>query len=149
MCGFFTISCAHVPLLSLSIPFSMTYSEAIRILEGAQRQENFQFPPEVFHKSLPALITSITHLTFIVVIVASLPLSFCFTFLPQWGCDLNREHELFLLAHCGQLPLFITQFPASIKPFYARTLDSDSALVYTSTVAAMTSLSFFCSINHC
>lgn len=38
----------------------------------------------------------------------------------QWGCDLTGEHEQYLLSHCGQKPLFVTDFPASIKPFYAK-----------------------------
>ena len=47
----------------------------------------------------------------------------------QWGDDLQREHELHLLSVTGQLPVFITDFPAAIKPFYARTLDSDTDIV--------------------
>jgi asparaginyl-tRNA synthetase len=48
---------------------------------------------------------------------------------PKWGDDLQREHELHLLSVTGQLPVFITDFPAAIKPFYARTLDSDTDIV--------------------
>ena len=40
--------------------------------------------------------------------------------LSKWGCDLTGEHEQYLLSHCGQKPLFVTDFPAAIKPFYAK-----------------------------
>ena len=38
----------------------------------------------------------------------------------KWGCDLSGEHEQHLLAHCGQKPLFVTDFPTTVKPFYAK-----------------------------
>lgn len=44
----------------------------------------------------------------------------CPPLLMQWGVDLSGEHEQFLVAHCGQLPVFVTDFPAVIKPFYAK-----------------------------
>ncbi|XP_033742813.1 probable asparagine--tRNA ligase, mitochondrial [Pecten maximus] len=37
----------------------------------------------------------------------------------KWGDDLNKEHEKYLVKHCGTVPVFLTDFPASIKPFYA------------------------------
>ncbi|XP_021361313.1 probable asparagine--tRNA ligase, mitochondrial isoform X2 [Mizuhopecten yessoensis] len=37
----------------------------------------------------------------------------------KWGDDLNKEHEKYLVKHCGNVPVFLTDFPASIKPFYA------------------------------
>lgn len=46
-----------------------------------------------------------------------------FDYEPKWGCDLQTEHEQYLVMHCGELPLFITDFPASIKPFYAKSND--------------------------
>ena len=38
----------------------------------------------------------------------------------QWGCDLQKEHEQYLVRHCDNTPVFVTDFPASIKPFYAK-----------------------------
>ena len=39
----------------------------------------------------------------------------------QWGSDLQSEHEQFILVHCGgEVPVFVTDFPAEVKPFYAR-----------------------------
>ncbi|XP_056329690.1 probable asparagine--tRNA ligase, mitochondrial isoform X2 [Danio aesculapii] len=43
-----------------------------------------------------------------------------FTFSPEWGCDLQTEHEKFLVKHCGNTPVFIVNYPYELKPFYAR-----------------------------
>ncbi|MEM6470420.1 MAG: asparagine--tRNA ligase [Planctomycetota bacterium] len=49
----------------------------------------------------------------------------------QWGSDLQAEHERFLTEkHVGG-PLILTDYPASIKPFYMRVADDEK------TVAAM------------
>lgn len=44
----------------------------------------------------------------------------------QWGEDLQSEHEQFLTDSCGRMPVFITDYPASTKAFYARANDHDS-----------------------
>uniref|UniRef100_A0A8C5EX19 asparagine--tRNA ligase n=1 Tax=Gouania willdenowi TaxID=441366 RepID=A0A8C5EX19_GOUWI len=41
-----------------------------------------------------------------------------FTF--PWGCDLKTEHEKHLVKHCGNVPVFVTDYPYRLKPFYAR-----------------------------
>uniref|UniRef100_W5KRZ5 Asparaginyl-tRNA synthetase 2, mitochondrial n=1 Tax=Astyanax mexicanus TaxID=7994 RepID=W5KRZ5_ASTMX len=38
----------------------------------------------------------------------------------RWGCDLQTEHEKFLVKHCGDVPVFVTDYPYDLKPFYAR-----------------------------
>ncbi|XP_071489676.1 asparaginyl-tRNA synthetase-like [Diadema antillarum] len=43
-----------------------------------------------------------------------------FQFPPSWGIDLQTEHERFLVQHCDGVPVFVTDFPAEIKPFYSR-----------------------------
>ncbi|XP_063957667.1 asparagine--tRNA ligase-like isoform X1 [Lytechinus pictus] len=47
-----------------------------------------------------------------------------FEFKPLWGFDLQSEHEAFLVCHCGNIPVFVVDYPKYIKPFYAR-LNSD------------------------
>ncbi|XP_008291261.1 asparaginyl-tRNA synthetase [Stegastes partitus] len=37
-----------------------------------------------------------------------------------WGCDLKTEHEKYLVKHCGNIPVFVTDYPYDLKPFYAR-----------------------------
>ncbi|KAG1441953.1 hypothetical protein G6F56_011267 [Rhizopus delemar] len=36
-----------------------------------------------------------------------------------WGCSLPSEHEKFLAAYCNQ-PVFVTDYPKELKPFYMR-----------------------------
>lgn len=43
-----------------------------------------------------------------------------FIFPTEWGCDLQTEHEKYLVKHCGNLPVFVTHYPYDLKPFYAR-----------------------------
>ncbi|XP_048453774.1 probable asparagine--tRNA ligase, mitochondrial isoform X2 [Rhincodon typus] len=43
-----------------------------------------------------------------------------FKFEPKWGCDLQTEHENCLVRHCGNIPVFVVNYPYDIKPFYAR-----------------------------
>ncbi|XP_034024363.1 probable asparagine--tRNA ligase, mitochondrial [Thalassophryne amazonica] len=43
-----------------------------------------------------------------------------FVFPTDWGCDLQTEHEKYLVKHCGDVPVFVTDYPYELKPFYAR-----------------------------
>ncbi|KAM9853155.1 asparaginyl-tRNA synthetase [Aulostomus maculatus] len=43
-----------------------------------------------------------------------------FVFPTNWGCDLQTEHEKYLVKHCGNIPVFVTDYPYDLKPFYAR-----------------------------
>ena len=54
-----------------------------------------------------------------------------FVFPVQWGIDLQAEHERFLCEEVAGAPVFVTNYPLEIKPFYMR-LDDDGR-----TVAAM------------
>lgn len=38
----------------------------------------------------------------------------------QWGVDLQTEHEKYLVKHCGNIPVFIINYPLALKPFYMR-----------------------------
>ncbi|XP_075858460.1 asparaginyl-tRNA synthetase isoform X4 [Microcebus murinus] len=38
----------------------------------------------------------------------------------NWGIDLQTEHEKYLLKHCGNIPVFIINYPLALKPFYMR-----------------------------
>ena len=54
-----------------------------------------------------------------------------FEFPVQWGIDLQAEHERFLCENVFGRPLFVTDYPKQIKPFYMRVNDDGR------TVAAM------------
>ncbi|XP_064841498.1 probable asparagine--tRNA ligase, mitochondrial [Oncorhynchus masou masou] len=43
-----------------------------------------------------------------------------FAFKTDWGSDLQTEHEKYLVKHCGDVPLFVTDYPYALKPFYTR-----------------------------
>ncbi|XP_075054720.1 asparaginyl-tRNA synthetase [Mixophyes fleayi] len=38
----------------------------------------------------------------------------------EWGCDLQTEHEKYLVKHCGDVPVFVVNYPFDLKPFYTR-----------------------------
>ncbi|CAJ0957371.1 unnamed protein product [Ranitomeya imitator] len=75
----------------------MSYTEAIEILKKVAT--SFQHKTEVGSGELSAV---------------------CFL---QWGCDLQTEHEKYLVRHCGDVPVFIINYPYDLKPFYARDND--------------------------
>ncbi len=54
-----------------------------------------------------------------------------FEFPVEWGTDLQSEHERYLTEVVFKCPLIVTDYPASIKPFYMRMNDDGK------TVAAM------------
>ena len=59
-----------------------------------------------------------------------------FEYPVHWGMDLQAEHERFLCEELAQGPLFVTNYPAAIKPFYMR-LDDATDTAGVQTVAAM------------
>ena len=38
----------------------------------------------------------------------------------KWGDDFSKEMERYLVGKVGNKPLFVHDFPASLKPFYAK-----------------------------
>ncbi len=54
-----------------------------------------------------------------------------FEYTPEWGLDLQTEHERYLTEEVFKKPLFVTDYPKGIKAFYMRRNDDGK------TVAAM------------
>ncbi len=54
-----------------------------------------------------------------------------FEYTPEWGADLQSEHERYLAETCFGTPVIVLDYPKIIKPFYMR-MNSDEK-----TVAAM------------
>ncbi|XP_072376477.1 asparaginyl-tRNA synthetase [Diabrotica undecimpunctata] len=43
---------------------------------------------------------------------------------------ISKEHELFLVQHCGNIPTFLINWPREIKPFYMKDCKEDPSKVY-------------------
>ena len=51
-----------------------------------------------------------------------------FEFKPEWGKDLQTEHERFITDNHFKGPVFITDWPKDIKPFYMRLNDDEKTV---------------------
>jgi len=47
------------------------------------------------------------------------------------GQGLGKEHELHLVKHCGDCPVFVVDWPHDIKPFYMKQSLQDNSKVFT------------------
>ncbi|XP_064265792.1 asparaginyl-tRNA synthetase isoform X3 [Passer domesticus] len=92
--------------LHLEVMAGISYSEAVEILK--QASQTFTFKPEGFcwvschGQEVPKQIPRPLLLSL------------------QWGCDLQTEHEKYLVKHCGEVPVFVVNYPYELKPFYMR-----------------------------
>ena len=87
-------------------------------------------------KGLLAKLRSVTdqdfaHITYSEAVETLLSCGKTFEFAVQWGIDLQSEHERYLSEEVYKRPLIVTDYPATIKPFYMRVNDDGR------TVAAM------------
>uniref|UniRef100_A0A803VYS8 asparagine--tRNA ligase n=1 Tax=Ficedula albicollis TaxID=59894 RepID=A0A803VYS8_FICAL len=73
---------------------------------------------ELFHKYIAPAQKVIISYSEAVEILKQAPQTF--TFKPEWGCDLQTEHEKYLVKHCGEVPVFVINYPYDLKPFYMR-----------------------------
>ncbi|KIJ61659.1 hypothetical protein HYDPIDRAFT_136994 [Hydnomerulius pinastri MD-312] len=51
-----------------------------------------------------------------------------FRFKPKWGRGLQSEHEKWLSEELVKGPVFVTDYPSSLKPFYMRTNDDEQTV---------------------
>jgi asparaginyl-tRNA synthetase len=77
------------------------------------------------------LESSFSHITYSEAIDILQKADKSFVFPVQWGTDLQAEHERYLCEHVFAQPVFVTNYPKNIKPFYMR-INEDNR-----TVAAM------------
>lgn len=71
------------------------------------------------------------HLTYTEAVEELLNVKEPFEYPVEWGIDLQSEHERYLTEKVYKCPVIVTDYPASIKPFYMRVNDGGK------TVAAM------------
>ncbi len=57
-----------------------------------------------------------------------------FDYKPEWGIDLQTEHERFLAEEHCKCPLFITDYPKEIKAFYMRDNDDSKTVAATDLI---------------
>ena len=51
-----------------------------------------------------------------------------FEFKPEWGCDLQSEHEKFLTEKVAGGPVIVTDYPKEIKAFYMKLNDDEKTV---------------------
>jgi len=104
------------------------------VLEQAPEETNFcnQFVDKGLLERLQSIVSQefaqVTYTEAIKLLQAS---GEKFEYSPQWGNDLQTEHERYLTEKIFKKPLFVTDYPRDIKAFYMRQNDDGQ------TVAAM------------
>ena len=86
---------------------------------------------ELLKKLAAVLKSSFTHITYTEAISILAKSDKVFDFPLRWGADLQAEHERYLCEEVFANPVFVTDYPKGIKPFYMRLNDDNE------TVAAM------------
>jgi asparaginyl-tRNA synthetase len=59
-----------------------------------------------------------------------------FEHVPEWGASLQTEHEKYLAGEKFGAPVFVTDYPQTLKPFYMRLNDDTSATATPSPTVA-------------
>jgi len=91
-----------------------------------------QFIDKKLHKKLESVLkSSFSRITYTEAISILEKAGNNFDFPIRWGVDLQAEHERYLCEEIFSNPVFVTDYPKEIKPFYMRLNDDNK------TVAAM------------
>lgn len=92
-----------------------------------QREEDLSFLSQRVDKELPHQLSILQnkdnycHLTYSEAISILTRKGLHFDVPVSWGVDLQSEHERFLCEqYCNNKPLFLTDYPETIKPFYMK-----------------------------
>jgi len=92
----------------------------------------FNFIDKKLHEKLDTVLNkSFSHITYTEAISILAKNAGDFEFPVHWGIDLQAEHERYLCEKVFASPVFVTDYPKEIKPFYMRLNDDNK------TVAAM------------
>lgn len=90
------------------------------------------FVDKALYSKLAAVLDSqFSHITYTEAIATLNKAGKHFEFPVHWGTDLQAEHERYLCEEIFNGPVFVTDYPKNIKPFYMRVNDDNR------TVAAM------------
>lgn len=51
-------------------------------------------------------------------------------FFLQFGEDLSTKHKAHLIKYCDNIPVFVSMFPSTIKPFYMKSDEKNRVRMY-------------------
>jgi len=105
--------------------------EALEKLPEEMEFFNRFIDPHLMERLLLVRDVRFEHVTYTEAIQILQNATVSFQFKPEWGMDLQTEHERYLTESHFQKPVFVTDYPKRIKAFYMRLNDDDR------TVAAM------------
>ncbi len=93
-------------------------------------REDLEFFNQRIEKSLLGTLehvaeSTFAHLSYTDAIQALQDAKRTWEFLPEWGHDLQTEHERFLSEELFKKPVIVTDYPKDIKPFYMRVNDDN------------------------
>ncbi|KAH9901343.1 asparaginyl-tRNA synthetase [Cubamyces lactineus] len=94
-----------------------------RAKEGAEAERREQL---VALADVPQPWTRMTYTEAVRVLAEHHAKTHAFVFPPEWGKGLQSEHERWLAETHVRGPVFVTDYPASLKPFYMRANPADS-----------------------
>ncbi len=104
------------------------------LLENAPEEMSFlnrHIHPSLIQRLELILKSQFEHITYTEAIRILADSKEKFNFAPEWGKDLQTEHERYLTERVFQKPVFVVDYPKEIKAFYMRVNDDGK------TVAAM------------
>ncbi|XP_006824041.2 asparaginyl-tRNA synthetase-like [Saccoglossus kowalevskii] len=126
---------AEFYMVEAEVAFTQSLEDIMQIMEGCVKCvtnriiEQCPHEVELFHKHVAAsnhkdLLKKILDKTYKRITYSDainiLQKKKGFEFPTQWGCDLQSEHEKYLVKYFNNVPVFVTDYPACLKPFYAR-----------------------------
>jgi asparaginyl-tRNA synthetase len=93
-------------------------------------REDLEFFTQRVEKSVLSTLehvaeSTFAHLSYTDAIKALRDTQKAWEFPPEWGRDLQTEHERFLSEEVFKRPVIVTDYPKDIKPFYMRVGDDD------------------------
>ncbi len=80
---------------------------------------NNMYDKELLERLQSVVSKPFNRLTYTQAIDILVPKNDTFEFKVEWGSDLQKEHENFLVTHCGG-PVILTNYPKDIKAFYMK-----------------------------
>lgn len=100
-------------------------SEDVNVLWGQDDSGRREILREAFAKQTPW--TKISYTEAVRELEAAKP-AIPFEFTPKWGQSLQSEHEKWLAEQLIRGPVFVTDYPAAMKPFYMRANDDSQTV---------------------